>query len=170
MRPENCSSGFTLPEILVAVLVLGIVSIGAVRLYTTTFGVQHTLAREFDLRQEGLRILNEIGSGFEWNGVGVHGANEVELLANPHGLRLVAGGTAIVYAWNQSTQTLTRQVGSEPAQIVLNGAKRFDVECESVGGGKIIVIRLTLVAEGSPQPQVDIDISLRPRVADPVCN
>lgn len=165
------SPGFTLTEILTAVVILGIVSLGAARLYVSTVAVQRKTAIEFDLRQGGLRVLNEMGSGFTLNSArygGVHGASEVRVQPSQRRLQVTAGGTAIVYRWNQATQAVTRTVGGGPAHVVLEGVESFSVGCEQPGN--IVVVRLTLVGTGKPQPRVELGASLRPRLADPVCN
>jgi prepilin-type N-terminal cleavage/methylation domain-containing protein len=165
------SPGFTLTEVLTAVVVLGIVAIGAARLYVTTVGVRHKLTSEFDLRQDGLRVLNEIGRGFRWNGTdygGVHGAREVTLQSSPRRLQFVADGTSVVYAWDEPAQALTRTVGGGTAHVVLDGVERFEAACEQ--SGRIVIVRLTLVADGNPQPRTELGISLRPRVPDTLCN
>lgn len=163
------SSGFTLTEVLIAIVILGVVSLAAARLYVTTVGVQHKLNREFDLRQDGLRVLNEIGRGFTSNSTehgGVHGASKVELGSSS--LELEADDTSIEYTWVPDRQILIREIGAEPAESLLDGVEHFAVACDP--SSDIILVRLTLVAAGKPQPRVEVSQSLRPRVAKPKCN
>lgn len=170
-RRQIGSPGFTLTEILTAIVILGLLSLGAVRLYVSVVGVQRKTAVEFDMRQDGLRVLNEMGSGFSRNSVsygGVHGASDVRVQSGQRRLQLTAGGTAIVYRWNQGQQTLTRSVGGGPADVILEGVERFEVACAQPGN--IVVVRMTMAAAGRPQPRVELAASLRPRLTDPVCS
>lgn len=178
MKHGRRAWGFTLIEIVVAVAALGIISIGALRLYVTTFGVQHKLARDYDLRQAGTQVLNEMGRGFRFGEAaygGVHGASKVRVDAAPTpalGMTTSADDgdgiteVDIVYAWDAGTAVVTRTIGAGPPEAVLTGVERFHLYCE----GKIVRVHAVLVGEGSPTPRAELDVSLRPRIAKLDCD
>lgn len=169
VNPRGTARGFSLVEVLAAVAVLGIVSLGAVRLYTATFGVHNKLAGDFDLRQNGLRILDEIRGGFALEGAaytGVFGASEVGVTMSGKRLNLTVGDKPVSYNWDEGSETLVRTVG-EDSSIVLEGVRQFRASCSD--SDKLVLVHLELEGRGSPRPNVKLDASLRPRITTPVC-
>src|SRR5690606_5167308 len=167
---SGSQGGFTLLEVLVAALVLGIISIGAVRLYTTTFGAQLQMAREFDLRQTAEAVFDEIARGFEFGGnslPGVYGAREVKVRTGPPEIVLTGapGQPDVIYTWSGGTKQLLRRVGTGSSTVLLERVERFSAVCEN----GLVRLELDLLAEDSPSRTVSVSTSLRPRVADPEC-
>lgn len=151
--------GFTLFEVLVAAVVLGVIAVGAVQLYTTTFGVQHKVASEFDLRQAGMKVLDEMGRGFVRNDqsyTGVFGASAVQVSLDGTSLIVTGDNTSITYSW--SGEALSRTIDEEPTEVqpLLTGVESFAVACVRDGesSGTLIKVELELVGQGSPEPRV----------------
>lgn len=171
MKRLSRVSGFTLIEILAAVVVLGIVSIGAARLYTTTFGVQHKLSKEFDLQQAAQQVLNEMGRGFtvgELEYGGVHGATSVEIQISAGPLTLFADDIEIIYSWDQHRRTLNRSIDGDFVQVVLEHVGNFHLSCST--DEKFVQVHLEMAIEGALEPHAKLDASLRPRVAELQCH
>lgn len=175
IRMRRSEQGFTLVEILVAAAILGIIGMGATRLFVNAFGVQHKTAQEFDLQQAAAEVLAEMGRGFRSGGgtyPGVFGATNVEVFPAANRIVLSTDAATVVYQWNEAAKTLTRSIDGGASAELLTGVEDFRVSCIGLTTEQpnLIGLELVLVGKGSPQPRVSFEQSLRPRVAELECH
>lgn len=161
--------GFTLLEALAAALVLGVVSLGALQLYTAVPSVQHRVVVEFDLRRAADQVLNELRTGFARDGrhyAGVAGAARVEVASSGRTVTVVSDGGEVVYAWDPDAGVLYRTVGPGAPERLLEGVRQFQAAC---GSGGLLEVEVVLAGGAAGGPEVAVAAGLRPRIAEPIC-
>jgi len=163
-------TGFTLLEILVATTLLGVVAMGAARLYTSALAAYHHVSAELDRRGAVSAFVEELRSGPRSHPLRVPGVSgDVQLAVLDAGRRLdmvFADNTLVSYAWHEASHSIIRVVDFVSPETVLSGVTAFAVGCADSG---VLLVELEVVDQARPQSSVSVIASLRSRVAPSPC-
>lgn len=166
--------GFTLFEVLAVTVLIGVISIVAARLYTSSLSVQRKYTAEHDMHTAAVQLIAELSGGFTHSGmeyVGVREAMEVVVSTGPR-IKLTDDrnpSVEIVYEWNTGSKQITRRIGPAGVgtpSVVLRHVEHFGVACDA---NNILSLHFELVGSGTPVPRVSVDSSVRPRNAIADC-